>query len=130
MPDPKPVPRLRELLEKATVLPWRPMMGCFHTMRGGVETDQLLLTTNKDGSMSKRHSGRLPIFLDSTGRRKRLDEDVAFIIAAVNAAPALLAALDLAHRLCERILNGDGESYFGDVTDLQDALYLLGVGDE
>ena len=130
MPDPKPVPRLRELLEKATVLPWRPMMGCFHTMRGGVETDQLLLTTNKDGSMSKRHSGRLPIFLDSTGRRKRLDEDVAFIIAAVNAAPALLAALDLAHRLCERLLNGDGESYFGDVTDLQDALYLLGVGDE
>ena len=130
MPDPKPVPRLRELLEKATVLPWRPMMGCFHTMRGGVETDQLLLTTNKDGSMSKRHSGRLPIFLDSTGRRKRLDEDVAFIIAAVNAAPALLAALDLAHRLCERILNGDGESYFGDVTDLQDALYLLGVSCE
>jgi len=115
MPDPKPVPRLRELLDGA-----KPKHEHVHRARYDHGGGRMYSHSDPDNG-----DGRRDLMLDAYNEGVR---EFHFTIA--DELPALLAALDLAHRLCERILNGDGESYFGDVTDLQDALYLLGVSCE
>lgn len=45
----------------------------------GIETENWIFGQNKDGSISTRHSGKLSVLRDFTGRRKRLNEDLDYI---------------------------------------------------
>lgn len=87
--------RLEQLEKAATPGPW---------VRGGrgLHSEQLVASFNKDGSLSSRHSGdHLPVFWDSTGRKKRYSEDCDLIAAARNALPALLAVARAAEGIFE-----------------------------
>lgn len=82
---------LARVARSATPAPWVTRFG------RDIHSDGLAFYANKDGSMSKRHSGTgMPVFYDSTGRKKRMREDIAYICAMRSATPQLIAALRFA----------------------------------
>lgn len=75
---------LRCEIRRATPGEWR-------TAPRGVQVDGVVAGFNKDGTLSKRHSGKnLPIYWDSTGRQRRFWEDARAIVAMRNTFDVLL----------------------------------------